>query len=273
MLLQRWLFAFAFVCLPGVACAQSSEFEVASIKPNTSGEGRVMIGVQPGGRFNAENMATRALIRFAYNVKDFQISGGPAWMNSDRYDVTAKGDAAAGFEPMRTMVQSLLADRFKLMLHRETKELPVYDLVAAKGGLKLAAPKEGSCTTPDRNNPPRPPQPGEPPPRYCGNIRMGRGLVEAYGINMERFLTVLSDTLGRTVIDKTGFTGTFDVHLEFAPDEAVVGGPPGQPASSADSNAPSIFTALQEQLGLKVDSSKGPVEVLVIDHAEKPSEN
>ena len=166
------------------------------------------------------------------------------------------------------MLQSLLADRFKLTLHRETKELPVYDLVAAKGGLKLATPKDGNCTIPDPKNP----RPREQFP-FCDNIRTGRGLIEAYGVTMPRFLASLSYVLGRVVFDKTGFRGIFDGRLEFAPDEAVAAANVGQPAPSTDSATPSIFTALQEQLGLKVESAKGPVEVLVIDHAERPAAN
>jgi uncharacterized protein (TIGR03435 family) len=262
------------------AAAGRPEFEVASIKPNTgAGRGRKLF-IEPGGRLTVENLPLRFLIRFAYNVKDFQISGGPAWMNSDPWDISAKAETERTPEQLRPLVQSLLASRFKLALHRETKELPIYQLAAARGGLKLTSPKQGSCITPDPDNPPRPPAPGEPPPRYCGNVRMGPGLIEAWGVSMERLLMALSDTLGRTVIDKTGFTGTFDVHLEFNPDDtiadaadAIVGGRTVQPPPPADSATPSIFTALQEQLGLKMDSAKGPVEVLIIDHVERPSEN
>jgi uncharacterized protein (TIGR03435 family) len=236
--------------------------------------------MQPGGRLNVESVPLRFLIMFAYDIKEFQIFGGPSWINSDLYNITAKPAGNAPMQQVRVMVQSLLADRFGLTLHRETKELPVYDLEAAKSGIKLAASKEGSCVTPDPNNPPRP---GEPRPRFCGNIGMQRGLLEAYGIPLPRLLAALSDLLGRPVIDKAGITGTFDIHLEFTPDEATANGPgqgngpPGDPAARpappAEPTAPSIFTALQEQLGLRVESAKGPVEVLVIDHVQRPSEN
>jgi uncharacterized protein (TIGR03435 family) len=265
----------------GVAHSQTRvptrpEFEVASIKPNTGGSNDMGAFAQPGGRFGARNLPLRVLIRTAYNVKDFQIisSGSPSWIDTDRYDINAKapGGTANGFEPLRPMLQSLLADRFKFAFHRETKELPIYELAAAKGGLKLTAPKDSSCVPPD----PKSPRPREQMP-FCDRIRTGRGLIEAYGITMPRLLAALSDVLGRMVIDKTGFSGIFDGHLEFAPDEAIAdaiaGGRAGQPAPATDSAVPSIFTALQEQLGLKVGPAKGPVEVLVIDHAEKPSEN
>jgi uncharacterized protein (TIGR03435 family) len=252
--------------------AAHTEFEVASIKPNNSGSNNMGAMAQPGGRFGAQNVPLRFLISTAYSVKDFQIAAeGSSWINTDRYDITAKAPEgiANGFEPMRPMLQSLLADRFKLVLHRETKELPTYDLVAAKGGLKVSIPKDSSCVTPDPKNP----RPREQMP-FCDRIRTGRGLIEAYGITMPRLLAALSDVLGRVVVDKTGFSGIFDGRLEFSPDEAITdataGSRAGQPAPTADLGIPSIFTALQEQLGLKVESTKGPVEVLVVDHVEKP---
>jgi uncharacterized protein (TIGR03435 family) len=286
-MIRNRFFACVFLCLLPAAWAQSPgaparpEFEVASVKPNTGGSMAVGIMMQPGGRFSATNVPLKFLIGFAYDVKDFQISGGPAWINSDRYDISAKAEDRVPPGQIRQMTQALLADRFKLTLHRESKELAVYELVAAKGGLKIAPSKEGSCATPNPNSPPPPMRPGDPPPRFCGGIRMGRGLIEAYGITMERLLTALSNALGRTVIDKTGLTGSYDVHLEYTPDPGMgaaafgPGGPGGgpNPAPDTDAAAPSIFTALQEQLGLKVDSAKGPVEVLVIDSVEKPSEN
>lgn len=231
--------------------------------------------VQPGGRFGARNAHLQYLIGAAYGVKSFQIvSGGFPWIDTDRYDIDAKAPEGTpnGPEPLRPMLQSLLADRFKLAFHRETRELPVYDLVAAKGGLKLAPPKDKICVIPDPKNP----RPREQMP-FCDNIRMGRGLIEAYGVTMPRLLAALSDVLGRVVIDKTGFKGIFDGRLEFTPDEAIadaiVGGRADQPAPAADSATPSIFTALQEQLGLKAEPGKGPVEVFVIDHAERPAAN
>ncbi len=255
--------------------AAHAEFEVASIKPNNSGGNNMGAMAQPGGRFGAQNVSLQFLVSMAYGVKDFQIvADGSSWMNTERFDITAKAPdgTANGFEPLRPMLQSLLADRFKLVLHRETKELPVYELVAARGGLKVTAPKDGSCAIPDPKNP----RPREDFP-FCDNIRKGRGLIDAYGITMPRLLPPLSDVLGRVVVDKTGFTGIFDGRLEFAPDETVADATAGnraaQPAQAADSAKPSIFTALQEQLGLKVESAKGPVDVLVVDHVERPTAN
>jgi uncharacterized protein (TIGR03435 family) len=174
------------------------------------------------------------------------------------------------------LIQSPLADRFKLVVHRETRELPVYDLAVAKSGLKLAAPKSGSCAPRHPNKPPSAPRPGERP--VCGNIGMRRGALNGVGITMPFLATVLSCIVGRVVTDKTGLTGAFDIDLSFAPDEAIadpnVGGRlAGQAPPPGDSAIPSIFTALQEQLGLILKSAKGPVDVLVVDHVEKPSAN
>lgn len=268
----------AFLCmLPAQAQTPRPEFEVASIKPNSVGGRNVRVGVSPGGRFNAENVWVRFLIRVAYNVKEFQIAGAPDWTASERFDVSAKAENNVNPEQMRPMLQAMLADRFGLKLHRETKELPVYLLTAAKGGIKMRESKEGSCITRGPDTPR--PSAGEKLPNFCGNIRMSRNGIDGADLDMERLATTLSDVAGRTVIDKTGLTGKFDVHLEWAADDAMPGLvapglPPdtGAPPAGTDSG-PSIFTALQEQLGLKLESSKAPVEVLVIDHVERPSEN
>jgi uncharacterized protein (TIGR03435 family) len=159
------------------------------------------------------------------------------------------------------MLQALLADRFKLALRRETRELPVYELVAAKNGIKIAPLKEGSCIAPDPQKPPSS-RPGDPPPRLCNNLRMTKGGIEAVGVDMTRLANTLAAALRRTVINKTGFAGVFDLHFEYAPVE-----------DTTDSTRPSIFTALQEQLGLRIESTKGPVEVLVVDRVQRPSEN
>ena len=153
------------------------------------------------------------------------------------------------------MLQSLLAERFKLAVHREVKELPIFNLAAAKGGLKIRPIVDGNCL-------PANPQVHVPPsPKNCGGSSWGRTLMHVAGSTMPDIAQMLSTIVGRTVVDKTGAAGLYRVDLEFADETA----PP--------SDVPSLYTALQEQLGLKLDSAKGPVEVLVIDHAEKPSEN
>jgi uncharacterized protein (TIGR03435 family) len=237
------------------------QFEVASIKLATEGAGGSLTQPFPGGRLRVRNQSVRALIRTAYRVQDYQIFWGPGWIDSNRYDIEAKG---AGNPPLLQvvgpMLQSLLEDRFKLRVHHETKELSIYALVVAKSGLQLRPSKEGSCTPYD---PGYIPPPGQKRPTTCGTLAIGKNTLEATMIGMKELTESLSYILGRTVIDRTGFTKRFDVHLEFAPGEA----PPTEVVG------PSLFTALQQQLGLKLESTKGPVDVLVIDEVEKPSAN
>lgn len=262
--------------------APRPEFEVASVKPNTAGNDMIMVRPPVGGRFTATNARLKMLIGIAYNVKNFEISGGPGWIASDGYDIEAKAsDSNISLDQLRPLLQTLLEDRFKLMVHREKREMPVYALTAAKGGPKLPAAKEGGCTVFGPNTPPPPlPAPGQLPPILCGGFLRAPNLLQAGKVTMMQLVNVLSDVLDRPVIDKTGFTGTFDVKLEFSPEGtsfgggfgggglALAGGPP-----PGDDAKPSIFTALQEQLGLRLESQKGPGEVLVIDRAEKASEN
>lgn len=205
-------------------------------------------------------------------MKGFQILGGPGWAASDRYDISATKDAAFGLEQTKLMLQALLEDRFQLMLHRETKESQVYALVAAKDGIKLRASAEGSCLPRSRTAPV-----DQAPKKVCGYLAFSPAGVDGTAISMEQLTTALSQALQRPVIDKTGLTGMFDVHVEWTADQSTPGfvapgSPPATPGA-ADPNSKSIFTALQEQLGLKLESTKGPVEFLVIDRLERPSEN
>jgi bla regulator protein BlaR1 len=252
-------------------------FEVASIKPNNSGDGRIAVMAQPGGRFVATNVPLKLLMRNAYRVQDFQISGGPSWINSDRFDVEAKADGAVNGEQVALMLQSLLEERFKLNIHRETKELPVYALVVGKDGQKLQQ------TQSDTTAPAALPPSGPPGERGAGPRRgfmIGRGQLEATAADISQLTTVLSQQVGRTVIDKTGLKGLFDFKLKWTPEPGQPN-PFGLPAGPGgpdigppiDPNGPSIFTAVQEQLGLKLESQRGPVEIIVIDSVDKPSEN
>ena len=235
------------------------------------------------GRVVIENMPLKALLGVAYKrrVEWFEISGAPGWMDSEGYDVIAKATGDATNEQMYPMLQALLRDRFQLTLHRETKDLPVYLLVVAKGGLKLQNAKPGSCFA----GPTEPPRvPGVPLVLPCGNIAVSLaplGLqIKGVQASMQVLAPILSGLLGRTVVDRTDFRGTFDIDLEFTPDDAMAGIPgPGIPGSlpavppSGDSAGPSLFSAMQERLGLKLESAKGPVTVFVIDHVERPSQN
>jgi uncharacterized protein (TIGR03435 family) len=271
------------------------QFEVASIKPNKSGDNRVMLGVQPGGRFTATNVTLRLLIRNAYQLQDFQITGGPSWIADEHFDIVAKAETGDGIgDPFRAeqtgqpsrgqlMIRALLADRFKLVVHNEDKDMPIYALVLARSDGKLGPQLKTSdvdCAAVmaagrgrGRGLPP-PPEPGGPPPQ-CG-IRIGPGNMAVGGSPMRQVATSLAIFAGRIVVDKTGLAGNYDFTLTWTPDQMPGAGqrPPGAPEPPPiDPNGPSLFTAVQEQLGLKLDSQRGPVAMLVIDRAERPTEN
>jgi uncharacterized protein (TIGR03435 family) len=234
-------------------------FEIASIRPNSSGVRTGCCRVQPGGRLVATGATLKNLMQWAYGVQDYQISGGPTWLDSTGYDILAEPEHATNptmdnRDYFGRMVQSLLADRFRLTLRRETKELPIYALVVAKNGAKLRALEKPQNATDTRLH-------GEKGQLIAEKVTMGLLARE-----------VLSNALGRPVIDKTGLTAYYDFKLEWAPDEGVPA-PNGTREIGGDRIGPTLFTAIQEQLGLKLESTKGPVEVLVIDHAEKPDAN
>jgi uncharacterized protein (TIGR03435 family) len=284
----RWLsacvVAASVVILAQTAAKPALSFEVASIKPHPGVGNLVHIQPFPNGRLVVENFSLRLLMQTAFGVQSFQISGGPDWINSERYDIQAKAEGGASGKQMAgPMLQNLLKDRFKLSLHRETKILPVYELTVARGGTKLQHSKEGDCTPFSMDSAPMPPllSPGDPHPTLCGFLGFGvEGLerkLEMAGVTMTELATSLSrGQLQRTVIDKTGLTGTFDVKLRWALD-AVQASPDASnepvPPPAANPVGVSLFAAVQEQLGLKLESARGPVEVLVIDHVERPSSN
>jgi uncharacterized protein (TIGR03435 family) len=272
--------------LTAQAPEKAPQFEVASVKPNKSAGGGVRIGFMPGGRFVATNVAVRDLISMAYGqpqpLPNFQIIGGPGWVASDRFDIEAK---AAGDQPppsagpptqMFLMIRSLLAERFKLVAHEETRDQPVYVLRLDRADGKLGPqlrPATVDCAALRGANrggpPPGPPTPGQAP--VCG-MMMGPGRLMSGGTPVEMLTNSLSRLVSRVVIDRTGLTGNYEATLEFTPDQSQqpAGGlPPGVPAAPVD--GPSLFTALKEQLGLKLDSDHAPVRVLIIDKIEPPS--
>jgi uncharacterized protein (TIGR03435 family) len=253
------------VIVLAAGAAGQQAFEVASIKPNAANDNRAMIGMQPGGRFVATGITVKFLIGMAYNLRDFQISGGPGWITAERFDINAKppegSPARIPPEQIREMVKALLTERFQLKTRTESKEMPVYSLVVAKNGPKVkpaAAPAEG------RGGP--------------GMIRMGRGQLDGNGMAMASLANQIATQVGRPVIDKTGLAGQYDIKLEWTPEPGHGGGPFGGPPPPdalppADSNGPTIFTAVQEQLGLRLEPAKGPVETLVIESISRPTEN
>src|SRR5580765_752855 len=274
--------------------ADPPAFEVASVKPNNSGDGLIMVQNQPG-LYIATNVTLRLLIANAYRLQDFQITGGPGWMASDHFDINAKvpdeframGPPAPGSGPgpLQLMIRALLTERFKLVIHNETKDAPIYALILARAdgklgpGLKKSSVDCAALFAAGRARGgamPPPPQPGER--MQCG-MRIGPGNLMGGGALMPQFANTLGMFAGRIVVDRTGLTGAFDIDLTWTPDQ-MPQRPPGAPADqpvqfngvAIDPNGPSLFTAVQEQLGLKLDSQRGPVEMLVIDRAEKPVE-
>ena len=268
--------------------ADTPSFEAASVKPNKSGDRRTAMIFQPGGRLNASNVTLQMLISTAYGtpqpLPNFQIVGGPDWIDDDRFDVVAKasGDIQPGPDgPLPLMVRTLLKERFGLVAHTETRDLPVYALVMARSDrktgsqLKSAAVDCAAIMARGRGGQPPPlPAPGERPP--CG-IRLTPGDMVGGGISIAQFAFAISRYVNRPVLNRTGLAGNFDFDLQWTPEVMPPAGPPGPPGAPAppaiDPNGPSIFTAVQEQLGLKLESTKGPVDVVVIDRAEHPTED
>ncbi len=301
--------------LLGGSAAWGQTFEVASIKPAAPQEmGRMMVqmGGDPG-RIDFKNVSLRDMVRQAYDVKDYQVNA-PDWMSSVRFDVQAKYPPDTPREIRNVMLQNLLADRFGMKVHKESKELPIYSLVVGKNGpkLKKAEDKPAPPNGPAAITAPAPPPPSGGPaaggssggsfsksgpigpggrgPGGPGMIMMrmdgGKFHLTGNGMTLAGISDLLARQVGRPVFDNTGITGNYDVDLEFKPEEGM-GGMKGMPAMPHGDGggeargpapdaveAPSIFTAVQDQLGLKLEGKKGPVETVVVDHAEKvPTEN
>jgi len=275
-------------CVVVAQPAERPQFEVASVKL-TQTQARTSSGMRalPGGRLHAENVTLDMLIEQAYHVQSYQILGGPGWIRDAGIDIEAKGDANANRADLTMMLQPLLEDRFQLKFHRETRELPVYALTAARGGSKLTAPKAGACVQGGG-----PAAPGGSLPVPCGSVgimMVPSGMRMRGGdVPMAELIRTLAKVLGRPVLDQTGVTTRFDTDLTFKSDDTVgglmmsYGSVAGHrealmeaaASASSDANAPaSILVAIQEQLGLRLNATKGPVEVLVVDRAEKPSGN
>jgi bla regulator protein blaR1 len=267
-MLRRATLALLLIC---PAFAQLT-FEVASIKPADPDTRGSSIQLVPGGGLNVTNIPLRTMIALANGVREFQVSGGPGWVGTERFDVTARVAPAAtkGQEDLAKMnegqfktvrdqsnerLRALLADRFQLIVHKETKDQPIYALVVSKSGAKLQEVKEAEARR---------------------GMRIGRGRAEGFGISIEMLAQDLSSLMERPVVDKTELTGKYDFVLEWTPDLAdarTQGFGDGITSPAPAPGGPTIFTALQEQLGLRLESQKGPIENIVIDRVEKPSEN
>jgi uncharacterized protein (TIGR03435 family) len=239
--------------------AERKAFDVVSVKPSAPDDhNSFMFQNLPGGSIRLVRVPLRMIIMQAYGVGAFQISGGPDWIRTNRWDILAKADGVEGRltrDQENPMLRSLMAERFQLKVHRETKEMPVYALMVEKSGLKLVV---HTGAEQQFRNP-------------YGSLTVKKG-------GMAALATWLSRGLGRMVIDKTDLSGEYDYSLEWTPAPGEggaesIGLPPETPTAHAETNGPSLFTALQEQLGLRLVSQRGPVEVIVIDSVEKPSAN
>jgi uncharacterized protein (TIGR03435 family) len=259
------------------APSPSPAFEAASVKANTSVDRRVMMQTQPGGRFTATNVTVRDVVREAYRLLPFQLTGEPDWMSRDRFDIVAKGDVDAPFvtDPLagpsrlQLMLRALLADRFKLVAHEDTRELPVYALTVAKADGRLGSglrPSTTECATGGRAG--AAPAPSQGPD--CG-LFIGPAKVTGRGVALSQLAGGLAGIAQRTIVDRTGLSGRFDFDLTYTPDMVSPEGAKIAAAGLADANGPSLFTAIQEQLGLKLESTRGPVKVLVVDRVEHPT--
>jgi len=257
-------------------------FEAASVKPNKADDpGRRILAPRPGGRFTATNVMAAELIRFAYDLPAFQVIGGPNWLNSDRFDVVAKAEGDPPLAQKRLMLRRLLAERFKLTAHTETRELPIYAIVMARSDGRMGRQlrrSEADCARAAQSFAPGiGPSPQDGPPS-CGffgfapgtDFRAGRGGIAFRGLTMAALAKIFEPMLRRSVSDQTGLTGYFDAEFDFIAELPIPPPPPGLPNPTFDTPFVSVFTVFPEQLGLKLDSRRGPVEVLVIDRAEQP---
>jgi uncharacterized protein (TIGR03435 family) len=268
---------------PAPAQPPPAVFEVASVKPNQSGELGIRMQIPGTDRFTATNVPVRELIRMAYDTQDVRLVGGPDWIRSERFDIVAKSEQpfpawgpAGPPMPLLLMLRALLADRFGLVIHQETRELPVYALVLAREDRRFGPDLNASkldCASQARAGragpPPGPPaNPAEP---TCG-MRIAPGQMVIGGTPISQLASVLSQFVQRVVLDRTQLTGPFDLRLSWTPERMPQGTPPpgAPPLPPVDPNGPSLFAALQEQLGLKLESTRAPLEVLVIDRVDRP---
>jgi uncharacterized protein (TIGR03435 family) len=267
----KMLVMLALVISPGMGFGQAApaklpEYDVATVKVNHTGSGSTRYSIDDGNLL-IQNASLVGIIWQAYSLfsaSDDQITGLPGWAKTERFDVEAKvvdPDLKVleklTKEQRGLMLLAVLKDRFKLVAHLETREQPLYSLVVAKGGSKLTKAKDGDTYAGGLMGP-------DGKPRGGGSMNTRRGAITAQGVPLIDLTAELTQRLDRTVVDKTGLTGNFDFHLEWTPDDSAV---------ESTAAAPPLFTALQEQLGLKLEPGRGPVPVLVLDHIEEPTAN
>ena len=257
-----------------IAGAQAPErFDVVSIRRNPKAE-RGLAGPQPGGRFIGIGVTLNRLVGEAHDGLAFDVSGGPPWAAKDRFDVNARAEGNPNGLQIRRMLMPMLADRFKLIVHTETREMPVFTLTLARADGRLG-PKlqrsDAKCAEEAGKFFPGT-APGFPPP--CGDYRLGARALTARGMTMPALARLLAGRAGRPGLDRTGLDGFYDLELEWSSDLGLLPMPPDAAgAGELKADGLSLFTALQDQLGLKLEPGRGPVPVIVIDRAEPPTEN
>ena len=245
----------------------SATFEVASIKPKGAGSGDVLMQVLPGGTVNIRNVSVRLLLRNAHRLQDYQIVGGPRWMGTDRFDISAKAAGNPRQSELQAMLRALLVERFQLVARTEPRELEVYALVSAPGGGARRLTPAKPCFRAPNNLPPQTVPPGETP---CG-FRLSSGRIAGRGVTMAALASSLASQTGRMVVDRTGRKEDFDLELEWTPFQTPASFDPAAASDRPVDSGPSIFTAIQEQLGLRLQSDRALVDVLVVERLEPPT--
>lgn len=259
-------------------------FDVASVKLNKDGGPVAGLRRIPGGRFEATNIQLSALIAFAYQLQPYELQGGPSWLDSDRWDIIARmaGDpppvAPGEIDPMMIAMRALLAERFKLAVHRDMKDTDVYLLVRNRADGRLGPGIKQSTTdcmavqmatdAARRGGPPAS-NPNTPDHMVCG-MRVSVGRVQFGGRPLSTFTSVLTALTQRRIVDRTGLTGDWEFDISFA---LTPSGPAGADTPAPDPNAASLFTVLQEALGLKLQSARIPMPVMVVDRVERPEQD
>lgn len=293
--MRRHLLVLAAVgVLPAVLIAQSDprpSFDVVSIKPNRTNQGIPVVLFQPGGRVIAANVSVWQVMLVAYGLESVQLLNVPDWATTERYAIEARTRDDVPSATVRLMLRSMLADRFAVAAHAERRELPTFALKMARSDkrlgpkLRTSGPECAPVRAPEGVPPPPPPPPppvgnaapirvilphDEPQRRRCGAM-LTPGWMSARNITMEELTRLITQVMRRPVVDETGLAGEFDLDVLFQPEGlggALVGPPP-----PAVSDAPALTTALQDDLGLRLESRTGPVDVVVVDRIERPTEN
>lgn len=261
----------------GQAPDQLPSFDVISIRPRTADAPRGSVSNAPD-RFGRSNVSVAQLMEYAYDVRDFQIIGGPGWLRSDRFEVSAKAETAVSPAQMRLMVQRLLADRFGLRVHRETREMETYGLVTARRdgrlGEKMKASERDCGPIIDAGNV-QPPRAGDGPPPCAWFVALlnGYARLRLTGIRVPRFASVLEPMAARKIVDRTGIDGTYDIEFDFLPDAGLLGLQIPNATALQQSDIPPLATAIQDQLGLKLESERSQVDVVLVDDVQAPTPN